>query len=163
MFLAQPFIYVSISKELLVQFLHLWYGAAWIWISNLPLQKLTLNQLKYGGIVWCFLNNLKFCSQNNCWWVVVLIRSISMRLEEYHCLHLWYGAARIWTRKRPLWKLTFYQLGYWGTAWITQAWKVLNLMGFLENSLKIKFALKSTGKSCKGLEKSLNSYIFCRN
>ena len=41
--------------------------------------------------------------------------------------------------------------------------KYLNLKGFLEKSLKIKYALKSTGKSLKGLEKSLNSFIFCRN
>ena len=41
--------------------------------------------------------------------------------------------------------------------------KYLNLEGFLEKSLKIKYALKSTGQSCKGLEKSLNSSIFCRN
>ena len=41
--------------------------------------------------------------------------------------------------------------------------KYLNLEGFLEKSLKIKSALKSTGKSLKGLEKSLNSSIFCRN
>ena len=40
--------------------------------------------------------------------------------------------------------------------------KDLNLEGFLEKSLKIKYALKSTGKSLKGLEKSLNSSIFCR-
>ena len=40
--------------------------------------------------------------------------------------------------------------------------KYLNLEGFLENSLKIKFALKSTGKSLKSLEKSLNTAIFCR-
>ena len=40
--------------------------------------------------------------------------------------------------------------------------KYLNLEGFLEKSLKIKFALKSTGKSIKGLEKSWNSTIFCR-
>ena len=40
--------------------------------------------------------------------------------------------------------------------------KYLNLEGFLENSLKIKSALKSTGKSLKSLEKSLNSTIFCR-
>ena len=40
--------------------------------------------------------------------------------------------------------------------------KYLNLKGFLEKSLKIKFALKSTGKSSlKDLEKSLNSCIFC--
>ena len=32
----------------------------------------------------------------------------------------------------------------------------------LEKSLKIKSALKSTGKSLKSLEKSLNSTIFCR-
>ena len=37
--------------------------------------------------------------------------------------------------------------------------KYLNLEGFLEKSLKIKSALKSTGKSLKGLEKSLNSSI----
>ena len=35
--------------------------------------------------------------------------------------------------------------------------KYLNLEGFLEKSLKIKSALKSTGKSLKGLVKSLNS------
>ena len=39
----------------------------------------------------------------------------------------------------------------------------LNLEGFFEKSLKMKYALKSTGKSHKGLEKSLISYIFCRN
>ena len=39
--------------------------------------------------------------------------------------------------------------------------KYLNLEGFLEKSLKMKSALKSTGKSLKSLEKSLNS-IFCR-
>ena len=38
--------------------------------------------------------------------------------------------------------------------------KYLNLEGFLEKSLKIKSALKSTGKSLKSLEKSFNS-IFC--
>ena len=38
--------------------------------------------------------------------------------------------------------------------------KYLNLKGFLEKFLKIKSALKSTGKSLKGLEKSLNSPIF---
>ena len=40
--------------------------------------------------------------------------------------------------------------------------KYLNLKGFLEKSLKIKSALKSTGKSLKSLEKSWNSSIFCR-
>ena len=38
----------------------------------------------------------------------------------------------------------------------------LNLEGFLEKSLKIKSALKSTGKSLRSLEKFLNSTIFCR-
>ena len=38
--------------------------------------------------------------------------------------------------------------------------KYLHLEG-LEKSLKIKSALKSTGKSLKSLEKSLNSSIFC--
>ena len=41
--------------------------------------------------------------------------------------------------------------------------KYLNLVGFLEKSLKINYALKSTGKSLEGLEKFLNSSIFCRN
>ena len=40
--------------------------------------------------------------------------------------------------------------------------KYLNIEGFLEKSLNIKSALKSTGKSLKSLEKSLNSTIFCR-
>ena len=40
--------------------------------------------------------------------------------------------------------------------------KYLNLEDFLEKSLKIRSALKSTGKSLKSLEKSLNSTIFCR-
>ena len=40
--------------------------------------------------------------------------------------------------------------------------KYLNLEGFLEKYLKIKSALKNTGKSLKSLEKSLNSTIFCR-
>ena len=40
--------------------------------------------------------------------------------------------------------------------------KYLNLEGFLEKSLKIKSALKSTGKLLKSPEKSLNSTIFCR-
>ena len=48
----------------------------------------------------------------------------------------------------------------------TQGWhrleKYLNLEGFLEKSLRIKSALKTTGKSLKGLEKFLNSSIFCR-
>ena len=37
--------------------------------------------------------------------------------------------------------------------------KYLNLKGLLEKSLKIKSALKSTGKSLRGLEKSLNSRL----
>ena len=40
--------------------------------------------------------------------------------------------------------------------------KYLNLEGFLEKSLKIKSALKTTRKPLKSLEKSLNSTIFCR-
>ena len=40
--------------------------------------------------------------------------------------------------------------------------KYLKLENFLEKSLKYKSALKSTGKSLKGFEKSLNSTIFCR-
>ena len=40
--------------------------------------------------------------------------------------------------------------------------KYSNLEGFLEKSLKIKSALKSTGKSLKSIEKSFNSTIFCR-
>ena len=40
--------------------------------------------------------------------------------------------------------------------------KYLSLEGFLEKSLKTKFALKSTAKSAKSLENPLNSTIFCR-
>ena len=40
--------------------------------------------------------------------------------------------------------------------------KYLNTEGFLEKSLKIKYALKSTGKSLNCLEKTLNPSIFCR-
>ena len=40
--------------------------------------------------------------------------------------------------------------------------KYLNIEGFLEKYLKIKSALKSSVKLLKGLEKSLNSTIFCR-
>ena len=41
--------------------------------------------------------------------------------------------------------------------------KFLNLEGYLEKSLKIKYALKSTGKSLQSLEKSWNSSIFWRS
>ena len=40
--------------------------------------------------------------------------------------------------------------------------KHLNLEDFLEKSLKIKSALKSTGKSLQSIEKSLNYTLFCR-
>ena len=38
--------------------------------------------------------------------------------------------------------------------------KYLNIQDCLENSLKIKFALKSTGKTLEGFEKSLNFTIY---
>ena len=41
--------------------------------------------------------------------------------------------------------------------------KYLNLEDILEKSLKIKSSLKSTGKSLKSPEKSLNSTIFYNN
>ena len=37
-------------------------------------------------------------------------------------------------------------------AGFAQAWNYLNLNGFLEKSLKIKYALKSTGKSFKAFK-----------
>ena len=40
--------------------------------------------------------------------------------------------------------------------------KYFNVEGFLENSLKIKSALKCTGKSLKSLEKSPTFTFFCR-
>ena len=52
--------------------------------------------------------------------------------------------------------------GNWVSQGLLRLEKYLNLEGFLEKSLKIKSALKSTGKSLKGIEKSLNSSIFCR-
>ena len=39
--------------------------------------------------------------------------------------------------------------------------KYLNIQVCLEKSLKIKSALKGTGKSLKSLEQSLNSAVFC--
>ena len=38
----------------------------------------------------------------------------------------------------------------------------MNLEGFFEKSLKIKSALKNTGKSLKSLIKPVSSTIFCR-
>ena len=38
--------------------------------------------------------------------------------------------------------------------------KYLNIQDCLEKPLKIKFALRSTGKTLKGLEKSLNFTIY---
>ena len=40
--------------------------------------------------------------------------------------------------------------------------KYLNIQDCLEKTLKMKFALKSTGKTLKGLEKSLNFTIYRR-
>ena len=68
--------------------------------------------------------------------------------------HLLYPFILIWyLRKYPVYLL--------------QGWhrleKYLNLEGFLEKSLKIKYALISTENSRKGLKKFLNSSTFCRN
>ena len=41
--------------------------------------------------------------------------------------------------------------------------KYLNIQDYLEKSLKIEFALKSTGKTLKGLEKTLNFTIYRSN
>ena len=57
----------------------------------------------------------------------------------------------------------FYEVRGLTTQGLHRLEKYLNLEGFLEKSLKFKYALKSTGKSHKGSEKSLNSSIFCRN
>ena len=38
----------------------------------------------------------------------------------------------------------------------------LNMKGFLEKSLKMKYALKSTGKSLSDLEKYWDFTIFCK-
>ena len=40
--------------------------------------------------------------------------------------------------------------------------KYLNIQGCLLKSLKIQSALKSIGKSLKGIEKSLNFTVYCR-
>ena len=40
--------------------------------------------------------------------------------------------------------------------------RYLNIQDFLEKSLKTESALKSTGESLQGLEKSLNCTIFYR-
>ena len=49
---------------------------------------------------------------------------------------------------------------YWCNQGSHRLEKYLNLEGFLEKSLKIKSAMKSTRKSLKSLEKSLNSTTF---
>ena len=54
----------------------------------------------------------------------------------------------------------YFQLGICFILIISSSEKYLNLEGLLEKSLKIIYALKSTGKSLKGPEKSLNSTIF---
>ena len=54
------------------------------------------------------------------------------------------------------------QKSCWQIQGVHRLEKYLNLEGFLEKSLKIKSALKRTGKSPKSLDKSLNSTIFCR-
>ena len=51
---------------------------------------------------------------------------------------------------------------YWVEQGSHRLEKYLNLESFHKKSLKIKSALKSTGKSLKSLEKSLNSTFFCR-
>ena len=51
------------------------------------------------------------------------------------------------------------EVGVQGSHRLEKYW---NKEGFLEKYLKIKSALKSSGKSLKGLEKSLNSTILCR-
>ena len=40
--------------------------------------------------------------------------------------------------------------------------KYLIIEGFLEKSVKTKYALKSNGESLQGIKKSLNFTIFCR-
>ena len=55
-------------------------------------------------------------------------------------------------------------LGVYFLLWIIQGSHrlemYLNIQDCLEKSLKIKFALKSTGKTLKGLEKSLNFTLY---
>ena len=69
-------------------------------------------------------------------------------------------------------KLSWFYLKYVRFLWLSlpniiqgshMLEKYLNLEGFLEKSLKIKLALKSTGKSLKSLEKSLNSTTLTQN
>ena len=45
-------------------------------------------------------------------------------------------------------------------AGFAQAWKYLNLEGFLEKSLKINYALKVLENQAKTLKKTLNASIF---
>ena len=40
--------------------------------------------------------------------------------------------------------------------------KYLNMKDFLEKSLKMKYALKSTGESLQSLEKYLKFTVFCK-
>ena len=107
---------------------------------------------------------------------------------DFYCIHLWIFTVpshgfpyRMWRRflgrflskDLSMWPVWFMRwrnwwmhLPCWYVLYIKQGShrleKYLNLEGFLEKSLKIKSTLKSTGKSLKSLEKSLNSTIFCR-
>ena len=82
------------------------------------------------------------------------------QLPDIHCLC------------RPLWQATSDQYIRTSTGFTVyykikvvqgshRLEKYLNLEEFLEKSLKFKSALNSTGKALKGLEKSLNYFIFC--
>ena len=71
----------------------------------------------------------------------ILITSFFILMGTNYCLN-----------RFSVWKITLHM--------IRTGLKSTEFKGFLEKSLKIKYAMKSTGKSLKGLEKSFNFYLF---
>ena len=71
----------------------------------------------------------------------------------------WTGNLSYWTSPDEIFHVTQLRYMVQGSHRLE---KYLNFEGLHEKSLKIKYALKSTGKSLKWLEKSLNFTIFCR-
>ena len=72
-------------------------------------------------------------------------------LTQYQCLNLWMS------NNGALWHGLIIKMLTQGSHRLD---KYLNIQACLEKSLKIKFALKSTWKTLKGLEKSFNFTIY---
>ena len=94
--------------------------------------------------------------------MLILIRSITLRQDKVSYSRTQNRASpkalSYVLQQDPLYSLILHRL-----QGLHRLEKYMNLEGFLEKSLKMKYALKSTGKLHNNLEKSLNSSIFCMN